>query len=278
MSSRSLSRRRCLQVGATSLVGLGGCLADGSGSKTRSSTETADGTTTTEQPTEPDTPTLASLSVADFVVYPLAGTHPHVHRRADVQYVVVRLDTSLSMDRVRADCGLQLDGESIPLAERQPVPWAHDTVDLAFAVSKSTGYEEGRLSFGGTDLRSLAAATLDRLNNPPVFTVSNVSVSPDELQAGAERVATVTFDLANTGTGRGTFGASLSGNVTSGSRTLTATLDPGTERSLSEPVEVWGRDDSARVRLDWGADEWSTTIPVVGTTTVEGTTATPPPQ
>lgn len=214
---------------------------------------------------------VEALSVSDFVRYPLAGVHPHVHRRGDTQYVVVRADTSLPFRAVRDRLALELDGGAAALAERQPVPWEHETVDVAFAVPKGDGYGGGRVLFDGVELRSLPAATVDRLNAPPVFEVSAPSASPDRVRPDERTEATVRFAVENTGEGSGTFGASLSGNLVSGSRTVTATVDPGGEQEVTATVGIVGEGDAATVRLDWGSGEWSTGIPVAGRPTDAGT-------
>jgi hypothetical protein len=271
MPSDQLSRRRLL--GTLSLGTVAGCLsdADGSGSPTASpspSPDTADGTLR-----------IASLSVADFVLYAVAGAHPHVHRRADTQYVIVRSDTSRSPDTVRDRLTLELDGKPASLAERQPVPWERETVDLAFAVSKSRTVDAGRVLFDGTALRTLSPAAVERLNAPPVFEVGEPSVSPSEIAAGDRVDATVRVSVANTGTGAGTFGASLGSSYLSGSRTLTTTLDPGAERDLTGSISIVGREDPPTVRLDWGTNEWTATVSVVGTATRDPTsTPTPAPK
>ena len=87
--------------------------------------------------------------------------------------------------------------------------------------------------FDGTTLRALPGTTIDRLNEPPVFAVTDLSVSPDRIRASERTTATVRFTLENTGDGAGTFGASLSGNYLSGSETVTATLEPGAEREVN---------------------------------------------
>jgi hypothetical protein len=204
------------------------------------------------------------------VRYPLAGTHPHVHRRAGTQYVIVGAATSLSADAVRERLTLELDGEPASLASRHPVPWERETVDLAFAVPKDGTVEAGRVPFDGAVVWSLAAATVARLNAPPVFEVGEPSVSPTEIEAGASVDATVRVDVTNVGDGRGTFGASLGSSYLSGSRTLTASLDAGAEREVTRSISIRGDDDAPTVRLDWGTDEWTTTVPVVGTATATG--------
>lgn len=253
MPSTPLSRRRLLASSAVTLGSLAGCLSESDSS-------------TPSSPTDDGTLRIDSLSVADFVLYPLAGTHPHVHRRAGTQYVVVGAATSLSPDAVRERLTLELDGEPASLASRQPVPWERETVDVAFAVPKAVTVETGRLLFDGSVVRSLEASTVARLNAPPVFEVGEPSVSPAEIVAGASVDATVRVGVANVGDGRGTFGASLGSSYLSGSRTLTATLDAGAERDVSGSIRIAG-DDAPTVRLDWGTDEWTTTVPVVGTET-----------
>lgn len=278
MPSAKLSRRRILRASPIALVGLAGCLSqsDSSDPSTNSSPRSpTTGTTNTERGSDDET-SVASIDVTDFALYPLAGVHPHVHRQPHTQYVTVRLTTSKSRDTLRNRLALALDEKSLPLAERQPIPWKHDTVDLAFAVPKTETFDRGRIVFEQSGLRSLSESTINRLNNPPVFELSNISVSPSEIQAGERRTATVQFDLANTGDGRGTFGASLKGNFVSGSNTVTATLDSGARREISASTEIVGEDDEATIRLDWGSDEWSTGIPVVGTAeTTESPTETP---
>jgi hypothetical protein len=116
-------------------------------------------------------------------------------------------------------------------------------------------------------VRSLAAATVARLNAPPVFEVGEPSVSPTEIEAGASVDTTVRVDVTNVGDGRGTFGASLESSYLSGSRTLTASLDVGAEREVTGSIPIRGDDDAPTVGLDWGTDEWTTTVPVVGTAT-----------
>lgn len=271
MPYSSPSRRRLL--GTLSLGAVAGCLSDPgrSGSPTASSSpspDIADGTLR-----------IDSLSVADFVLYPLAGVHPHVHRQSGTQYVIARAATSRSPDAVRDRLTLELDGEPASLAERQPVPWDRETVDLAFAVSKSRTVDAGRVLFDGTTLRTLSPAAVERLNAPPVFEVGKPSVSPSEIAAGDRVDATVRVAVANTGRGAGTFGASLGSSSLSGSRTLTTTLDPGSERDLTGSIPIVGGDDPPAVRLDWGTDEWTTTVSVVGTATRNSTsTPTPAPE
>lgn len=94
------------------------------------------------------TTTVDTVTVADFILYPLAGVHPHVHRRAGTQYVIVRTNTSVSDETLRERLMLELDGEAVPLASRQPVPWSHDTLDVAFAASKETTIDSGQVLFG----------------------------------------------------------------------------------------------------------------------------------
>lgn len=117
--------------------------------------------------------------------------------------------------------------------------------------------------FEQSELRPLSETTISRLNNPPVFELSDISASPSEIRAGGKKTATVQFDLANTGDGCGTFGASLKGNFVSGSNTVTATLASGARREITASAEIVGKDEEATIRLDWGSDEWSTGISVV---------------
>lgn len=109
-----------------------------------------------------------------------------------------------------------------------------------------------------------------------MFEVSDPSVAPNEISPGERTTATVQFSLTNTGDGPGTFGASLKGNFVSGARTVTKTLDAGAEDEVAASVETVGEGDEASIRLDWGSEEWSTGIPVVGTST-ESNTVTPTP-
>lgn len=222
---------------------------------------------------------VASLSVSDFVRYPLAGVHPHVHRRANTQYVIVRFDSSLSIETLRDRVTLEVDERPSSLAERQPVPWQRDTTDLAFALRKDDSFESGRVLFRSTELETLSDSTLGRLNTPPVFEVSDPSVSLNHVQAGARTDAAVTLSVTNTGDDGGEFGASLEGNLSSGANTLTATLAAGAERDLTGVTTVIGEGDTATVSLDWGVDEWTTGIPVAGTPTGSDTpTPTPAPK
>ena len=212
------------------------------------------------------------MSVADFVVYPLSGTHPHVHRRPGTQYVVVRLDTSVSDRTVRDRLTLELDGEEPPLASRQPVPWETPTVDVAFAVSKDATHDGGRLLFDDETLGTLPSDAAERLNTPPVFEVGEPSLSPDEVAAGARATATVEVGVRNVGDGAGTFGASLSGNYVSGSNTVTRRIDAGAAATVSASTRIVGEGEAATVGLDWGSGRWSGDVPVVeGVGTGEGT-------
>lgn len=278
MPSSNHSRRRILKTGTAAIIGLTGCLSKSSESQTRSpSSETSQSSEpeSTTQGTE-ETTSVDTVSVADFILYPLAGVHPHVHRRAGTQYVVVRTNTSLSDETLRERLTLELDGEVAPLASRQPVPWSHDTLDVAFAASKDTIIDNGQVLFDQSKLYTLSTTAVERLNNPPVFEVSDLSIAPNEISPGERTTATVRFSLTNTGDGLGTFGASLKGNFVSGAGTVTATLNAGAEDEVAASVEIVGEGDEASVRLDWGSDEWSTGIPVVGTPT-ESATATPTP-
>lgn len=273
MPSHPISRRRLLASSAVALGSFAGCVSEPGSSTASSPTPSSSPDERTPTGTGVDDGTLRvdSLTVADFVLYALAGTHPHVHRRADTQYVIVRAATSLSEETVRTRLTLELDGDSVPLAERQPVPWEREAVDLAFAVSKATTVESGRVLFDGVALRSLAASTVERLNAPPVFEVGEPSVSPTEIEAGAQVDAAVSVDVTNAGEGAGTFGASLGSSYLSGSRTLTTTLDAGETGDLTGTIAITGGDDAPTVRLDWGTAEWTTTVPVVGTPTPAAT-------
>lgn len=269
MPIQSLTRRHLLKMSLVSAVGLSGCVSEEGESPADSSSPSDGETTSSDDETTPGTTSpdgntsVVELSVADFIRYALAGVHPHVHRRANRQYVVVRIETSMSMDTLRERLTLELDGASVSLADRQPYSWQHQTIDLAFAVPKDESFDTGRVLLNGVELHSLSNATLDRLNNPPVFEVSEPSVSPTEITAGDQLDAMVAFTLANVGKGPGDFGASLKGNYLSGSNTLTVTLDVGAERVVTGATQIVGEGDEATIRLDWGSDEWTTAIPVV---------------
>jgi len=266
MSEPPLSRRRLLGASAAALGSLTGCLStDESPATERRPTATE---TTTQSTDETATPTQSAessrvegLSVADYILYPLASVHPHVHSEANTQYVVVRLRAD-SSDRAAEGLSLVLDGEPVSRAERQPVPWTNDTDDIAFAVSKSETVEQGAVLVDGTSHWSLRDETITRLNNPPVFELSDHSLTPTALSPDEAADATVRFTVSNTGSGSGTFGASLSGNFLSGSNTVTETVDAGSQQELNPSVRVVGSGDEATVNLDWGTDEWTGTIPV----------------
>lgn len=260
-----MQRRTLLASAASGLAVVAGCITgatDGDGVTSTDESPTASGG-------------VEALTVSDFVTYPLSGTHPHVHRRTNTQYVIVRMDTPSPADTVRNSLALKLDGKTVSLADRQPVPWQRDTVDVAFAVSKDTTVQQGRVLRHQTHLRSLSETTLNRLNNPPVFDVTDLSVAPSDLQAGERELATVRGTVVNTGDGRGTFGASLTGNFLSGFETVIATIDPGEERPVTGSVEVIGEGTEATVRLDWGTDTWSGGIPITKTPTDSETPKTP---
>ena len=252
MRSTRSSRRRLLATGVATLAGFTGCLS---------------GTPSDSPPSETDTSSesvsVASLSVADFIVYPFAGDHPRVHRAADTQYVVVGIDTDRDAGTVRKRLALELDGERVELASRQPAQWRTEAVEVAFAVSKAWTIEGGRLLFSDSRPTDLLAETVGRLNSPPVFEVSELSVRPAEISADEQTEATVTFGLANTGTGAGTFGASLKGNYLSGAATETVTLDTGSETEAEVSTPIVGGGEEVTVRFDWGADDWVGRIPVV---------------
>lgn len=273
MASNDLTRRRLLRASVVTAVGLSGCLGEESAIPTDttspSSHETASPSdeTTTRTTAGDGSVAVETLTVAEYILYALAGTHPHVHRRANRQYVVVHLETSMSRDRLSDRLTLELDGESVPQADRQPYSWQHETVDLAFAVPKDETVEAGRVLLDRTAVATLSNATLDRLNAPPEFEVSDPSVSPEAVLTGDEIDATVEFSLSNVGEGTGEFGASLTGNYLSGSKTMTATLDAGANRVVSGTTPIIGDSDEVPIRLDWGSDEWTTEIPVVDETT-----------
>lgn len=243
-----------LRTGTLVAVGLAGCLSRDS--PTDPSGGEADGDAAGDGG-------IASLSVRDYVIHPLAGVHPHVHRRADTQYVTVRVRAETDERTLRRRLSLTLDGAEMPLAERQPVPWQNKTGDVAFAVPKSTTYDDGRVRTGGTAAQSLSARTLARLNNPPTFAVGTVTASPEAIPVDEEREATVQFDVENTGDGAGEFAASLSGNYASGASTLTRAIEAGEQRRVEATTTVVGSGDTASLRLDWGTDRWHRAIPVV---------------
>lgn len=254
-----MHRRRFL-ASLPLLPGLAGCTQRPDASI--SAPPTTGSETATETDAAAEAVRIDELCIADFIEYPLSGTHPHVHRRATTQYVVVRVESSFSDETARNRLTLELDGEPVSLAERQPVGWQYDTVDLAFAVSKDATVTGGRVLFDGTVIQSLSDATVDRLNNPPIFEVSTPSVSPEELDTTEVTEVTVRFTLANTGSGAGTFGASLATNYHSGYQTVTATLDPGEEKAVTASGRVRPTDAGATVGLNRGSGEWLTTVPV----------------
>lgn len=257
MPSSAYPRRRILKTSSLLLIGLAGCQS---------------GATPTES-TGDDSTRITALSVQDYVVYPLSGTHPHVHRRAKTQYIIVSVHPATEDRSIWNHLSLTLNAESMLLANQQPVPWENDTADVAFAIPKSATYDSGRVLIDGKEVHSLSTATLNRLNNPPVFAVSNVSVSPEEIQAGVTTDARVEFDVRNTGEASGEFAASLSGNYVSGSHTVTGTVEANGRRQFDATTTVVGSGDTALVRLDWGADQWRGSIPVVGEQSTEsGTT------
>jgi len=261
--------RRRLLIGSVAIAtGSAGCLSTPP-EESRESSPESEGTTPPpdESPTTTGTPPerLAELSVTDFIQYPLSGTHPTVHRKAGQQYVVVRLERG-----ERNQLTLHLNGEAVDRASRQPVPWTNETVDVAFAVSKARSVERGELRLGGSTFRELPTETISRLNGPPVFEVGEPSVSPREIEPEQETEVTVTFTVTNRGEGSGTFGASLSGPA-SGSDLVTATLDAGEKRELSPSTVRHGTGDEDHVWLDWGADRWSTEIPVAAAETPSST-------
>ncbi|WP_416840111.1 hypothetical protein [Haloferax sp. DFSO52] len=277
MPSTDVTRREALTTGCLALVGLAGCLADSvDGDTNASPTDSSpDDTETDDEQTDSTSieRSVTGLSVTDFIEYPLAGVHPHVHARPGVQYMVVEVDSPLDDDAIRERVSLQLNDETVQLAERQPVSWESNTTDVAFAVSKDGQYETGDVTDGEVTLHSLSTATLERLNRPPRFRVSNLTVMPAEIPAGEQTSATVRATVENVGEGVGTFGASLTGNYVSGSKTATVTLDAGTTAELESTTEMVGDGDEAIVRLDWGRDEWEVEIPVGETAT--GTSTTP---
>lgn len=264
MALQNLSRRRLLAGSVAAVTGTTGCLGSG-GTETDGTTDPSPESTDSPPSTETDT-RLVELSVAEFILYPLSGTHPHVHRTAGYQYVVARLSPEVKRASTEA-VTLELDGDDVGLASRQPVPWRNDTLDVAFAVAKNRTVESGELQLHGSTLRTLSAETISRLNEPPEFELGEPSVSPADIEAGETVQATVSFTVTNRGDGAGTFGASLSGNYVSGSKLVTASLEPGEERELTPSVRIHGEGDVAHVRLDWGVDQWSTDVPVAGTET-----------
>lgn len=267
------SRRRLLATGAALAAGLAGCTTGpgegsppGTGSDTTSPGTGRSGTpTTTATPGEVDALSVRRVRVADFIEYPLSGTHPHVHNRRGTSYVVVETETELDHGTVAARLDVILNGTAMPVAERQPVPWQSETVDVAYAVPKGRTYTAGSLRVDATTVRRLGETALTRLSNPPVFEVAAPSISPEQLRVDSRTTATVRFSLENSG-GAGTFGASLKGSL-SGANTVTAAMDAGGEREVVGTTTVIGNGDEVRVRLDWGYGDWTTTIPVVEETT-----------
>ena len=271
-------RRQFLKTSVITAVGVSGCLSDNSGSPADSATHSPETQPITSQTSDGSEPVnIVSLSVTDYIVYALAGVHPHVHRRKDKQYLTLSVNSALSRDTIQNQLRVNIDGESVPLAESQPVRWRNETIDIAFAVSKTETFDSGYILYDQKKRQSLSKTILTRLNTPPVFEVSELSVSPRELRAGTQREVTVSFTLTNTGDGRGTFGASLSGNFTSGSQTVTATLDSDSERNVTQNTRVIGRNDTVTIRLDWGVDEWMADISIIGTP-IGSQTSTPAPK
>jgi hypothetical protein len=208
---------------------------------------------------------VESVSVADFITYMYAGAHGRVYKTANTQYVVV---TVTGADDV-APLSLALDGEGAERAEKRPL-LETDGSHLAFAVAKDRSVDAGEVRYDGQPVASLDAAAIGRLNDPPEFTVTNVGISPDEFRAGSGSQPTISVRVRNDGTGSGTFGASLTSDVISGYITMSATIDPGKTRTLTESVPAYAQSSTIGVSLDWGADSWSDSISVVGTP--------PPPQ
>lgn len=255
-------RRKLLQAGAAGIAGIAGCL----GSETATPDGSEQSSTETPAASTVEVLSVVDLSITDFLVYLVSGTHPYVHRRANRQYVVVRVDTDLGWGTVAERLRLDLDGITAALAERQPHTRGHDDLEIAFAVPKDRSIERTTLLYDGEPLRSLATESVERLNDPPIFEVTEPSVEPTELRAGEDITATVSFTLSNVGGGRGTFGATLMGSLSGGS-TVTETVAAGAETSVAATATVVGSDESAAVLLDWGSGSWRRELTVVGTET-----------
>lgn len=271
------SRRHLLATLAAGPL-LGGCLATSDpvaeapeNPQSTKPASTGDGDDDTTETTATDgAVTVESIEVADFFQYPLSGTHPHVYNAPDRQFVVVRVATRRDRAELLEDLTVSLDGDELGLANRQPVPWSTETVDVAFRVSKDRSATAGSVAYRDDAVHALPDAAIERLNAPPRFSVVEPTLdNPDEIEAGGTLNATVSFDVRNEGAGDGTFGASLSGNYTSGSRTLTAAVAAGETATVSETVRIRGSGDEARVVLDWGVETVRFSVPVVGETTAE---------
>jgi len=263
--------RRHLLAGLAGLSLTSGCLSGASSSPKPPENPQSTKPPSSDEPgtsVSDGTVSIESVSVADFFEYPLAGTHPHVYNAPNRQFVLVRVATGRDPDAVRDALSVTLDGDPLRLANRQPVPWSGETVDVAFRVSKDRTVGAGSVAFQGNAIEALPETAIERLNAPPRFSVVEPTLeTPAEIEAGGTLNATVSVDVANEGPGDGTFGASLSGNYTSGSRTVTAPVDAGTTQSVSETVRIRGNGDAATVRLDWGLDTATFSVPVVGETT-----------
>jgi len=230
------------------------------------STRSSPSQPTTGETTQTEGPPISVTSVAvqNYVVYPLSSTHPTVHRQPGTQYVILKTEALITHQEVREHLDIRVNGEALPLADRQPVQRQTDTFDVAFALSKTQDVTNGDVLFNGTEVQSLSEPVIERLNNPPRFEISETVVSPQQIRAGTTETARLEVEVANTGEGPGTFAASLSGRA-SGSKELFVTVDPGDQTWVSGIVEIAGVGEEATLHLDWGSDQLVTEIPVIGT-------------
>ena len=245
-----VTRRNVLTAGVGTFIMGAGCTSSGTKPETaptpsasspktstdrrsdQSPTSPPSTNSSTSQPTGETTQTeglpisLTSVAVQNYVIYPLSSTHPTVHRQPDTQYVILKTETSMTQQEVREHLEIRVNGNAVPLANRQPVQWQTDTFDVAFALSKTQDVTNGSVLFNGTEIQPLSEPVIERLNKPPQFEVSETVVSPQEIQAGTTETARLEIAVANTGEGPGTLAASLSGGA-SGSKELFVTVDPG---------------------------------------------------
>lgn len=277
----SRSRRAVLAASSALLIGSAGCLDDA----TRVPADSTPVTTTDPGHTDPDTtdsePTatgpvaVENVRVQNHYVYLLASTHPRVARAAGHQYVIVAVSGGKTSSGDLEGLSLALDGERYPRSERSA--YASGTYPVAaFAVPLDVSVDAGRIERGDRTLRTLDAAEIRRLNEPPVFEVSDVS-APGYLDGtDADVPLEISFTVENVGDGSGTFVADAGTSTLSGWRTVRVTVPPGESVTETTTVTIYGASTTeATAYLSWGSDEWSQAVTVDRPGTTTDASATP---
>lgn len=198
----------------------------------------------------------------------LENIHFGIVTEPDVQFLVVAMTTQDPVDghtAARNATYLELDSTAYPVSESLFHPAADGGFNIAYRLPLQLSATNGRIIWTTEDDSTIATwrlpePVIQRLNNPPEFTVHSFTV-PEE--AAAFEPFNVEIDVENTGAGDGTFKALLGNSNATDSEPLRMPLSQGERKTLTESEQIGGNPGETRtLYLDWGLSRLERTITI----------------